>query len=212
MTRIADHLVRAYYYDLGMDSGEEEVPFLSYYAVGNNLKDFDFHQFESNQPIVIWPSEAVVYVLGEVPTDFMYEENMRIVSDRFRQALVDFGVDDVQFLPIRAVHQESGKDVGNYWVLHAYQHIEGLDWEYTVWQKMRGTELEKKYPKEEHPFLYIMEPVFIWEKVKDAYIFQLTINGKPDINCPIYISNDLKEYLDQREVNIGVYFIKVPVH
>jgi hypothetical protein len=211
MKRIADKLVHAYYYELSMNNEDNEKS-TSYYAVENNLKDFDFSQFESNKQITNWPDEAIVYVLGNIPSDFLRGTKIRIVSERFRQALEDFGIGKVQFFPIRAIHQESGKVVGNYWVLHAYFHVEALDWEHTVWRKMRGTDLEEEYPKEKYPFLYIMEPVLIWEKVRDVHVFQLTINGEPDISCPIYVSNEVRKELIRQGVNVGIYYIKVPAH
>jgi hypothetical protein len=210
MKRIASHLVKTYFYKLTMNSEyEQELP---YHAMEDNLKGFDFRQFATDQTIINWPSDATVYVLGDVPTDFMLGSNTHIISERCRQVIENLGVSDVQFLPIRAVHKETQAEVGTYWVIKANRLIEGLDWEHTVPRNMQGHEFEEKYPKEKYPFMYIMEPVLNWEKVKGEHVFQITANGKVHAARPVYVSSEVREELILQGFDVGLFFIKVPAH
>lgn len=104
------------------------------YYVDSDEKGFNEYRFYEGKFIEDWP-EGILFVFDGAPEqDFLMDGlHWRLVSERVRQVFLKHNIPGVQFLPVKAVHKQTGKELslGPYWVLNVYQSVNSLkDWQY----------------------------------------------------------------------------------
>jgi predicted Zn-dependent peptidase len=106
------------------------------------------------------------------------------------------------------VHNKTGAEIGTYWTINVIKTVEALDWDRTRWKEK--SKIEEKYPRDKYPLLYIIEIALRSEAVTGIDCFRLIVNNH--IHGGLFISDRMKEYIEQQGSSTGLYFIKVPVY
>lgn len=171
-----------------------------------DAKGFDEYRFYKGEWIEDWPEGITIsFTRGEHAEDFMLGGfSWKLVSERVRQIFVQHQIGGVQFLPIRVIHQKTGKEVGKYWVLNVVQQVEALDWAHTLWTTTDHEEINR------YAGGYILRPALLWEQVKNVDVFRLRIQGRCDAR--IFISARLKQWLEEAGATSGFAFFPIPAY
>jgi hypothetical protein len=179
--------------------------------VSRDDRGFDWRRFREGARFDDWPEGIKLHLQGEVKPDFMFAApEWSVFSEGLRQVFDEHQVEDVQFLPVQAVHNDTGEELGTYWTINVLRKIEALDWERTSWKKPSDSDIEKKYPRDEYPWLYIMETALQLKPIEGIDCFRLTV--KAHLEPGFLISKLIKEAIEKRGATSGLYFIKVPAY
>ncbi len=149
-----------------------------------------------------WPEDMTFFATGAHHEDYLFPSVVSwiIVSDKVRKALEGCGISDFQLLPVRAIHKESGRDLGPHWVLNPLHAAEAVDVERTQW-------LNPEKDKREYPHINILQPVLREEVVRDLDVFLLKV--REGISVTVYVSERVKACLERAQAT-GFKFTPVP--
>lgn len=159
-------------------------------------------EYSQTSLLSVWPDNISVFITGTEPMDLVLcTPWMEMVSERAKNIMERYPLDQVEFLPI-TVYDEEGKEFSKmkYWVLHVYKIIaDALDWETTKW-------LDPSPPSKDDPWARgkIIIPSFFIEKVRNEDLFRCEVAGK--VNSSLYISAGLKRALTKEGSTIGMDF------
>lgn len=193
---------RAIFYKVSMADSDP----IALMAPEADTKGFDEYRFYKGEWIEDWPEGITIsFTRGEHAEDFMLGGlHWLLVSERVRQVFAQHQIEGTQFLPVRVIHQKTGKEVGRYWALNVVQEIEALDWTHTLWTTSDPKEIE------EWAAVHILRPALIWEKVQGNDVFRLRIQGEGDVS--VFISARLKQWLEEAEATSGFSFFPIPAY
>jgi hypothetical protein len=194
-----------YYYKMTLEIDDPRVMG----CVSKDDKGFKWRRFREGASFDDWPEGITLHLQGEVIPDFtLAAPEWSVFSEGLRQVFDDHKVEDIQFLPVQAVHNDTGEELGTYWTINVLRKVEALDWERTIWKK--PSKIEDKYPRDEYPLLYIMEKALKQAPLKGVDCFRLTVNSH--LAPGFMISRELKEAIEKRGATSGLYFVKVPAY
>jgi hypothetical protein len=192
---------RAIFYTVSMDDSDPEALM----GVEEDTKGFDSFRFYNGEWIEDWPAEITFsYAEGEHAEDRLLGiPHWVLVSERVRQVFLRHQIRGVQFLPIKAIHKKTGKEVGKYWALNVVQEIEALDWTHTLWTTTDLRKIEK------HAAGYILREALLWEPLRNIDIFRLKVQER---GLTIFISARLKQWLKEAGATSGFSFFPIPAY
>jgi hypothetical protein len=194
-----------YYYKMTISSENPQAMG----CVSRDEKGFDKTRLGKLDLIEDWPEGITIGIKGEDESDiFLVAHDWRVISSRLRQALEDCAVKDAQFLPVQAVHEETGDELGTYWTIHVTRKVEALDGDRTIWKK--PSSIEDKYPRDQYPALYIMEKALKSDALQGIDLFRLSIKGY--LVEGFFISKRIKEHIENRKSTAGLHFVKIPTY
>lgn len=194
------------YYEIMLGGPIRSVPGGIVWTGERALNGFNEYRFHEGKPIEDWTDGVTFVVRGHVEEDYIFLTfHWRIVHERVRRVLQECQVKGVQFLPIRVIQQDSGKELGPYWAMNVFQEVDALDWDRTVWPLSKGN--PREHP---HPEIGIIRPVLCREPLNGLDIFRLNIKGKGDTS--VYISARVKECLERARATSGFKFRPVEAY
>lgn len=143
------------------------------------------------------PSEGKELVLdltlesGDYRGD-MIDGFLTLFSDELKEALENYGIDNVQYYPVRLRDQNTGQTEGGYWIANIIGLLDCLD---------RGK--SKTKPSASGMGIKISSMVIDESKTNDTKIFRL--KERPS---RVIISEDLKLHLESSDCLYGIEIIK----
>jgi len=152
-------------------------------------------------PITDWPSDAILYVKGKKPTDYLFYplSPWFTISKKAQIALEEENIEGIQFLPIHVVHK-SGIEIPGYAIVNVLTVVAALDYEHTAW--MTPDRERVTYPQ-----LNILEEALQRKKIEGFDIFRLV-----ELKTQVYVSKYFKECLDRKNATVGFGFMPVPAY
>jgi hypothetical protein len=180
------------YFKLWFDDTDDQAIICRKY----DLKGVSRHILSKAKPIEDWPEDITFYAEGEHAEDYLGNaRGWLMFSERVRRALEQLGVEGIQFLPVRVVIVETGKELPGYSVMNVLTVLSALDEEHTVY-------LEPRH--EEYPHLSITKVALLREAIGNADIFRLA-----ELKVSVYVSRRVKEHLEEIGAT-GFKWIPVP--
>ncbi len=176
------------------------------YLVSEDFRGINEYELHKGKEIVGWPEDVTFYVAGQSAEDYLLGGlQWNVFSDAFRSVFsACHAVGRVQFIPVRVIWHETGKDVGVYWALNIIEEVECLDYERTRWVRPETRE------KDLHPTMNIAKPVFRYDALRGIDVFRPAVSGKGDVAN--YVSARLKRCLEDADAAKGIKFIEVPAY
>ena len=170
-------------------------------------KGFDYYKMMDCRPLSNeWPEDITVYVTGDHPVDiFRSGPYYSVVSDQVRKIITLRWPDNAEFLPITVIQYDSGEKFGPYWVINVVKVLEALNEEHTNW----GTK-GRPPPDASWPHIGIIKPALNKEIVKNEGIFRISVRGHND-GASHFVSQELKEALEEENASLGMNFLPVKV-
>jgi len=96
------------------------------YYVKSDRREFNEYRFYNGEWIENWPEDISFIFDGEPEGDFLMGGlHWRLVSERVRQVFIQNKIPGVQFLPVKVIHNQTGKELGPYYVLNILQSAVG---------------------------------------------------------------------------------------
>jgi hypothetical protein len=104
-------------------------------AVLSDFRGFeDTHLFRQQEPLAgQFPADATFHMDPEAPDRLRLPDNVRntlrvaLVSARLRQAMVDFGVQDIEYLPVRIINHKNRLASDSHVIARATHLVDAID-------------------------------------------------------------------------------------
>ncbi len=190
-----------FFYSLRVDDSDPEALI----CVESDARGFNGGRVYEDRPIEDWPEGVTFFVTGEHAEDYLVGGlHWIVLSERVRQVFVRHKVAGTEFLPVKVVHKETGRDVGPYWVLHVFRAVDALDWDRTHWM------YPEKRDTDELPGLNILWPALRANALKGVDVFRLTIKGRAGV--VVFLSGRLKGWLEEANATSGIRFAPTPTY
>jgi hypothetical protein len=171
-----------------------------YYAGKCDEKGFNELKFYEGKEIEDWPDGITFFVKGQRGNDYVsIVIHWILVSEKVRETFEKYDIQGAQLLPVRLIHNKTGKEFGPYWVINVFQEVDALDWDNTVWLPKVTNPREAKYPS-----LGIVRYALQHEPLEGKDIFRLIIRGKSSTS--VFISERLKQCLEEADAISGFAF------
>lgn len=176
-----------------------------------DMKGFNEYRFYDGKLIEDWPAGITFFVEAYLQKNVVEEDyiflvfHWHIVSERVRRVFEECRIKGVQFLPVRIIQKDTGKELGPYWAMNVYRETDALDWDRTVWVSAVTNPREDPYPS-----VGIIRVVLRREPVAGLDIFRLNIKGRGDTT--VYISRRVKECLEKASATSGFEFHPVEAY
>lgn len=99
------------------------------YCINSDMKEFNEYRFYDDAMINDWP-DGITFIFDGFPQDDFLLGGLHwmIISDRVKNTFEEEKVQNVQFLPVKVIHNKSGQDLGPHWVMNFYISVPKLDW------------------------------------------------------------------------------------
>ena len=187
---------RATFYIISMDDSNPK----GLMDVEVDSKGFDASRFNQGKWIDDWPEGITfTYARGEFAEDYLLGGSYwELVSERVRQVFERHKIYGVQFLPVKVILKNTGEEVGKYWAMNVFQEVDALDWDHTIWSETDINEIKK------YPTLSIIREALLLDPLQGIDIFRLKVMERKLTS--IFISNRLKELLEEAQVTSGFLF------
>ena len=96
-----------------------------------DIKGFNVYRIYDGEWINDWPAGIKFIFKGNSKDNFLegglhwilLSENVRIIFNQDQ-------IEDVQFLPVQAVHKKTGFTLGTYWAINVIRAVPDLKWQY----------------------------------------------------------------------------------
>lgn len=179
------------YYKLGFDDSNENV----IVCKKVNLKGFNEYQLNNAVHIDTWPQGVTFYFDEGNSEDYLGNSmGWLLFSARIQKALLELGIKNIQFLPVKVENTKNGAKLEGFSVLNILDSITALDREHATYEQ------DKKNP--EYPI--IIKPALRYEHIRNIDIFRL--REQPIL---VFVSQRIKEKLEVMQAS-GFKFISVP--
>jgi len=168
----------------------------------DDMKGFNEFRFYKGKLIEDWPEGITFFVKGVLEDDYVLVGlHWIVVSERVCRVFEECEVKGAQFLPVHIVVEETGKELGAYWVINVFQEVDALDWEHTEW-------IDKW--RDDLPVVNAFRVAVRREPLKNIDIFRLNVKGRG--HPGVYISERLKKCLDQAGATSGFEFVPIEAY
>jgi hypothetical protein len=109
------------------------------------LRDFrgfeDTHSFRGSKPLAdVFPPDAAFHMDPEAPHDLVLPDNVRntalvtLVSRRLREAMTDFGVKDIEYLPVKVFNHKNRLASDSHVIARTLDLVDAIDRDKSVFE------------------------------------------------------------------------------
>lgn len=171
------------------------------------LRNFNEWDLMAGRYISNWDENTIVYYdIESGHTDYPFTNvDLPIYSPRLCQLMQKLKMGDIQYLPVRLKHKESGREIEGYHIANYLRIIDCLDRErsvYQIWTKENLIFWEKR-PHKLGKFRDVRKAVLDVNRIGDARLFRLW-----GWQMMVIVREDVKVVIEEVEIT-GGRFVKV---